>query len=67
MSGSMPFAWIERPEGVPAEYHEYARLMFDMIALAYQANLTRVYRKLGIRSRAELGASMAGVQRDAQT
>jgi DNA-binding CsgD family transcriptional regulator len=32
-----------------------------------QANLARVYRKLGIRSRAELGARMASAQRDAQT
>jgi DNA-binding CsgD family transcriptional regulator len=32
-----------------------------------QANLARVYRKLGIRSRAELGARMVGVRRDAQT
>lgn len=29
-----------------------------------EANLARVYRKLGIRSRAELGAHMAGRQRD---
>ena len=27
-----------------------------------EANLSRVYRKLGITSRAELGARMAGVQ-----
>jgi DNA-binding CsgD family transcriptional regulator len=32
-----------------------------------EANLARVYRKLGIRSRAELGARMASVQRDVQT
>lgn len=32
-----------------------------------QANLARVYRKLGIRSRAELGARMADEQRNAQT
>ena len=29
-----------------------------------EANLSRVYRKLGIRSRAELGATMASTERD---
>lgn len=32
-----------------------------------EANLARVYRKLGIRSRAELGARMAAVRGEAQT
>jgi hypothetical protein len=33
---------IERPAGVPATFAEQSRLMFDMLALAYQADLTRV-------------------------
>ena len=33
-------------------------------AKTVEANLARVYRKLGIRSRAELGARMADLQRD---
>jgi DNA-binding CsgD family transcriptional regulator len=31
-----------------------------------EANLARVYRKLGIRSRAELGARMAAEPRDGE-
>jgi DNA-binding NarL/FixJ family response regulator len=32
-----------------------------------EANLSRVYRKLGIRSRAELGARMSVPARDTET
>jgi hypothetical protein len=32
----------QRPSGVPAEYSDHIRLMCDMIALAFQADLTRV-------------------------
>ena len=32
----------ERPAGVPFNYEEHIKLMFDLIALAYQANVTRV-------------------------
>jgi hypothetical protein len=31
-----------RPSGVPADYQEHIRLMCDMIALAFEADLTRV-------------------------
>ncbi|MEO8025086.1 MAG: DUF1552 domain-containing protein [Bryobacteraceae bacterium] len=33
---------IERPDGVPAEFHEYARLMFDMLFVAFQTDTTRI-------------------------
>jgi Protein of unknown function (DUF1552) len=33
---------IEKPTGVPVEYPEYARLMFDLQLIAFQADLTRV-------------------------
>jgi hypothetical protein len=33
---------IERPAGVPSTFEEQATLMFDLLALAYQADLTRV-------------------------
>jgi len=52
---------VERPPGIPATYSEHAKLMFDLITLAFQADLTRVvsfmwsqeqgagdYRELGI-------------------
>ena len=31
-----------RPAGVPFDYEEHVRLMYDLLALAYQANITRV-------------------------
>jgi hypothetical protein len=32
----------KRPAGIPGDYAEHARIMFDMMVLAYQANMTRV-------------------------
>src|SRR5581483_2382471 len=32
----------ERPTGVPKDYEEHVRLMMDLIALAFQADVTRV-------------------------
>ncbi|MEY2853084.1 MAG: hypothetical protein RL030_216 [Pseudomonadota bacterium] len=32
----------DAPSGIPSQFDEHIRLMFDMIALAFQANLTRV-------------------------
>jgi hypothetical protein len=31
-----------RPDGIPAGYDEHIRLMFDMLVLAFQADLTRI-------------------------
>ena len=33
---------VEQPIGIPADYMEHAHLMMDMLALAYQTDLTRV-------------------------
>jgi hypothetical protein len=33
---------VQQPSGVPATFEEHARLMFDLMALAYQTDLTRV-------------------------
>src|SRR5438128_597526 len=33
----------EPPLGIPASFDEHLKLMFDIVALAYQANLTRVF------------------------
>jgi hypothetical protein len=38
----LPVIPMDRPLGVPATYSEYAKLMFDLKVLAYQADLTRV-------------------------
>src|SRR5204862_6561343 len=52
---------IEKPEGSPLEYSEHARLMFDLMVVAFQTDMTRVatfmlaregssraYREIGI-------------------
>jgi hypothetical protein len=51
---------IDRPSGTPADYAEHARLMFDLLALAFQADLTRVAtmmigRESSIRSYDHIG------------
>ena len=33
----------DRPVGVPESYDEHAKLMFDLLALAFQADITRVF------------------------
>jgi len=33
----------DAPVGVPNEFHEHAGLMFDLLAISYQANLTRIF------------------------
>ena len=33
---------VAQPAGIPQDFAEHARLMFDMLALAYQTDLTRV-------------------------
>ena len=33
---------VDQPAGIPATYAEHARLMFDLMLLAYQTDLTRV-------------------------
>jgi hypothetical protein len=39
---STPLPSLEQPSGVPAEYDEHARLLFDLLHLAYQGDVTRV-------------------------
>jgi Protein of unknown function (DUF1552) len=38
-----PLDLPERPVGVPETYDAHARLMFDLLALAFQADITRVF------------------------
>jgi hypothetical protein len=59
-AGAGPRPGIERPSGTPADYAEHARLMFDMLAIAFQADLTRVStmmigRESSIRSYDQIG------------
>jgi hypothetical protein len=55
---------MEQPLGVPAKFDEHAKLMYDMIALAYQCDMTRVVtfmmgREQSGRTYPELGISDA--------
>jgi hypothetical protein len=40
--GSHPQPAADAPEGIPASYTEYVRLMYDMLLLAFQTDSTRV-------------------------
>jgi hypothetical protein len=51
---------IEKPAGIPATFAEYSSLMFDLLALAFQTDLTRVStlmigREGSIRTYGEIG------------
>src|SRR5262249_3752339 len=59
-AGAGPAPGVERPSGTPADYAEHARLMFRLLALAFQADLTRVStlmigRESSIRSYDQIG------------
>lgn len=51
---------IEKPSGIPFEYREYVRLMFDLQAIAFESDLTRVTtmmlgREGSVRTYPEIG------------
>jgi hypothetical protein len=53
---------IEKPSGIPETYSEYAKLMFDLQVLAYQADITRVStivlgREGSVRTYGEIGVA----------
>jgi hypothetical protein len=39
---SLPRPQIEKPDGIPADFTEHVRLMYDMLALALQTDSTRI-------------------------
>ena len=41
--GESALAVPERPVGIPEAYEDHAKLMFDLIALAFHADITRVF------------------------
>ncbi len=45
-SGESLIALPDRPIGMPETYDEHAKLMFDLAALAFQADITRVFTLL---------------------
>ena len=53
---------VEQPVGIPADYAEHAKLMMDLLALAYQTDLTRIStfmlaREVSGRAYPEIGVS----------
>jgi hypothetical protein len=53
---------VDQPAGVPADFGEHARLMMDLLALAYQTDMTRIStfmlaREVSARSYPEIGVS----------
>jgi hypothetical protein len=59
-AGPEPRPPVERPSGTPADYAEHARIMFHLLALAFQADLTRIStlmvgRESSIRSYDQIG------------
>jgi hypothetical protein len=51
---------VEQPAGIPTEFADYAKLMFDLNVLALQADLTRIStfmvgRELSVRTFPEIG------------
>jgi len=55
---------LEKPFGIPALFDDHARLMFDLMYLAFRADLTRVVtfqlgRELSLRSYPEIGVAEA--------
>ena len=53
---------LDQPMGIPSDYGEHARLMMDLLALAYQTDLTRVStfmlaREVSGRAYPEIGVS----------
>ncbi|HZF28058.1 MAG TPA: DUF1552 domain-containing protein [Gammaproteobacteria bacterium] len=45
LAGDSPLATIDvpaKPNGIPADFEQHAMLMFDLLALAWQADLTRI-------------------------
>ena len=42
-AGESAFALPDRPVGIPESYDEHARLLFDLLLLTWQADITRVF------------------------
>ena len=53
---------VEAPVGIPTNYDEHAKLLLDLLLIAYQADLTRVFtfllaREASVRAYPEIGIS----------
>src|SRR5262249_55725652 len=59
-NGQQPLPVVEQPSSIPATSGEHAKLMFDLAALAFQTDMTRVFtfmfaREFSSRSYPEIG------------
>lgn len=52
---------IEQPTGIPAGYEEHVKLMLDLLTIAYQSDLTRVFTFLMAREASNRGYPEIGV------
>ena len=67
-NASTPLPPVEQPAGVPEEYDDHVTLLFDLLVLAYQADVTRVSctqmaRELSGRTYPNIGVPEAASQR----
>ena len=58
--GDQELPAVEQPVGVPSSFEEHAKLMFDLLVLAFQSDLTRVStftmaREMSVRTCPEIG------------
>jgi len=60
-SGDATLALPERPVDIPEAFDEYAKLMFDLQALAFQADITRVFSMMIAREGSGRSYPHAGV------
>ena len=53
----------DAPAGIPFAYEEHVKLMYDLLALAYQANITRVFTFMMAREVSNRTYPQVGVPR----
>lgn len=59
--GDQKLPVVEQPAGIPDSFSDYAEVMYDLMALAYQTNLTRVATYLISREQSNRAYPEAGV------
>jgi hypothetical protein len=52
---------VEQPTGIPSTYEEHVKLMLDLLMIAYQSDLTRVFSFLMAREASNRGYPEVGV------
>lgn len=57
----MPLPALQKPEGIPSEFPEHMKLMWDLMALAFQMDLTRVSTLMVARDGSDRNFRFLGV------